>query len=178
MKFHVNSHPESWCTDPQPTPKLRYAHSNRESELQRSQIMVAHVWGDPLSRYTCRATHVAADFLRIQGFFRCSSSIALHPSYKAVSHLSPLNGQECRTSSCLWKSVALQRGVAATLAGVALHCATKLQIAFDLKSQSTSGIATNIASRSVEREEASVEKRVDIATEIVVMIRIAAISNR
>ena len=30
-----------------------------------------------------------------------------------------LNGQECRTSSCLWKGVALQGGVAATLAGVA-----------------------------------------------------------
>ena len=41
-----------------------------------------------------------------------------------LSHLSPLNGQECRTSSCLWKGVALQGGVAATLAGVALHCAT------------------------------------------------------
>ena len=41
--------------------------------------IVAHVCGDPLSRYTCRATRVAADFLRILGLFRCSSSIALHP---------------------------------------------------------------------------------------------------
>ena len=41
--------------------------------------IVAHVCGDPLSRYTCRATRVAADILRILGFFRCSSSIALHP---------------------------------------------------------------------------------------------------
>ena len=41
--------------------------------------LVAHVCGDPLSRYTCRPTRVAADFLRILGCFRCSSSIALHP---------------------------------------------------------------------------------------------------
>ena len=34
--------------------------------------IVAHV-------YMCRATRVAADFLRILGFWRCSSSIALHP---------------------------------------------------------------------------------------------------
>ena len=31
---------------------------------------------------SCRATRVAADFLRILGFFRCSSSIALHPPPK------------------------------------------------------------------------------------------------
>ena len=37
--------------------------------------IVAHVCGDPLSRYT-RAT---ADLLWILGFFRCSSGIALHP---------------------------------------------------------------------------------------------------
>ena len=96
-----------------------------QAPLARWPSIVAHVCGDPLSRYTCRATSVAADFLRILGFFRCSSSIALHPPKKALSHLSPLNCQECRTSSCLWKGVALQGGVAATLVGVALHCATK-----------------------------------------------------
>ena len=42
-------------------------------------FIVAYVCGDPLSRYTCRATHVAADFLRIQGF----SSVA------AVSRYTP-----------------------------------------------------------------------------------------
>ena len=57
------------------------------------------------------------------GFFRCSGSIALHLPWKALSHLSPFNCQECRTSSCLWEGAALQ-GAAATLAGVALHCAT------------------------------------------------------
>ena len=31
-------------------------------------FIAAHVCGDPLSRYTCRATHVAAGFLRILGF--------------------------------------------------------------------------------------------------------------
>ena len=44
--------------------------------------VVAHVCGDPLSRCTCRATRVAADFLRILRFFRCSSSIASHPPLK------------------------------------------------------------------------------------------------
>ena len=34
----------------------------------------------------------------------------------------------CRTESWVWKSVALHGGVAATVAGVALHCATKGQI--------------------------------------------------
>ena len=57
--------------------------------------IVAHVCGDPLSRYTCRATHVATDFLRILGLFRCSSSIALHPTQKALSHLPPLTCQKC-----------------------------------------------------------------------------------
>ena len=66
--------------------------------------MVAHMCGDPLSRYTCRATRVAAGFLGFLGFSRCSSS---------------------RTSSCLCKSVALQGVIAATLAGIALLCATK-----------------------------------------------------
>ena len=58
--------------------------------------LVAHVCGDPLSRYTCRATRVAV-VLELPG----------------VSHVKlPL--KRCRAT----------RGVAATLAGVALHCAT------------------------------------------------------
>ena len=87
--------------------------------------MVLHVCGDPLSRYTCRATCVAADFLGILRLFRCSDSIALHPPWKALSRPPPFNCQRCRTSSCHWKGVALQGSVATTLAGVALHCATK-----------------------------------------------------
>ena len=33
----------------------------------------------PLSRYTCRATRVAADFLDSIAFCRCSTGVALHP---------------------------------------------------------------------------------------------------
>ena len=54
-------------------------------KITRFCSIVAHVCGDPLSRYRYRATRVAADFLRILGFSRCSSGIALHP-------LPPLKG--------------------------------------------------------------------------------------
>ena len=39
--------------------------------------------GHPLSRYTCRATRVAADLLTILGFFRGSSAIAVHSTPRA-----------------------------------------------------------------------------------------------
>ena len=35
--------------------------------------------GDHLSRYTCRATRVAADFLDFRAICRCSTGVALHP---------------------------------------------------------------------------------------------------
>ena len=35
--------------------------------------------GYPLSRHTCRATRVAADFLDFIAFCRCSTGVALHP---------------------------------------------------------------------------------------------------
>ena len=41
--------------------------------------LVAHDCGYPLSRYTCRATRVAADFLDFITFYRCSTGVALHP---------------------------------------------------------------------------------------------------
>ena len=41
--------------------------------------LVAHDCGYPLSRYTCRATRVAADFLDFIAFCRCSSGVAPHP---------------------------------------------------------------------------------------------------
>ena len=41
--------------------------------------LVAHDCGYPLSRYTCRATRVAADFLVFVAFCRCSSGVAPHP---------------------------------------------------------------------------------------------------
>ena len=42
-------------------------------------LLVAHDCGYPLSRYTCRATRVAADFLDFIAFCRCSTGVALHP---------------------------------------------------------------------------------------------------
>ena len=45
--------------------------------------------GYPLSRYTCRATRVAADFLDFIAFCRCSSGVAPHPLKILVSHLPP-----------------------------------------------------------------------------------------
>ena len=58
--------------------------------LQSLQLtLVAHDCGYPLSRYTCRATRVAADFLDFIAFCRCSTGVALHPLKILVSHLLP-----------------------------------------------------------------------------------------
>ena len=88
---------------------------------QTTQGLVAHDCGYPLSRYTCRATRVAADFLDFIAFCRCSTGVALHPLKILVSHLAPppCPGR-CRTEIWVWKGVALHGGVAATVAGVAL----------------------------------------------------------
>ena len=51
--------------------------------------LVAHDCGYPLSRYTCRATRVAAGFLDFIAFCRCSTGVALHPLKILVSHLAP-----------------------------------------------------------------------------------------
>ena len=51
--------------------------------------LVAHDCGYPLSRYMCRATRVAADFLDFIVFCRCSTGVALHPLKILVSHLPP-----------------------------------------------------------------------------------------
>ena len=53
----------------------------------RPSLLVAHDCGYPLSRYTCRATRVAADFLDSIAFCRCSTGVALHPPKILVSHL-------------------------------------------------------------------------------------------
>ena len=55
----------------------------------RVSCVVAHDCGYPLSRYTCRATRVAADFLDFRAFCRCSTGVALHPLKILVSHLPP-----------------------------------------------------------------------------------------
>ena len=52
-------------------------------------LSCARLRGYPLSRYMCRATRVAADFLDFIAFCRCSSGVALHPLEILVSHLSP-----------------------------------------------------------------------------------------
>ena len=41
--------------------------------------LAAHDCGYPLSRSTCRATRVAADFVDFTAFCRCSSGVAPHP---------------------------------------------------------------------------------------------------
>ena len=53
----------------------------------------------PPSRYTCRATRVAADFLDFIAFCRCSSGVAPHSLKILVSHLSPPIPGRCRTES-------------------------------------------------------------------------------
>ena len=53
------------------------------------RFVVAHDCGYPLSRYTCRATRVAADFLDFRAFCRCSTGVALQPLKILVSHLPP-----------------------------------------------------------------------------------------
>ena len=68
--------------------------------LDKSRLvlsLVAHDCGYPLSRYTCRATRVAADFLDFIAFCRCSTGVALHPLKILVSHLPPPIPGRCRT---------------------------------------------------------------------------------
>ena len=61
-------------------------------------ILDAYDCGYPLSRYMCRATRVAADFLDFIAFCRCSSGVAPHTLKTLVSHLPPppIPGR-CRT---------------------------------------------------------------------------------
>ena len=54
-----------------------------------SNLALVYDCGYPLSRYTCPATRVAADFLDFIAFCRCSTSVALHPLKILVSHLPP-----------------------------------------------------------------------------------------
>ena len=60
----------------------------------RLSNLVAHDCGYPLSRYTCRATRVAADFLDFIACCRCSSGVAPHPLKILVSLLSPPHSRE------------------------------------------------------------------------------------
>ena len=127
---HCNSIP---LGSPQICHHLLHLHASRRRETNKSACnperlnssLGAHDCGYPLSRYTCRATRVAANFLDFIAFCRCSTGVALHPLKILVSHLPPPCAGRCRTEIWVWKGVALHGGVAATVAGVALHCATK-----------------------------------------------------
>ena len=72
-------------------PTKRYAEGAFGPKMIAScdGCLVAHDCGYPLSRYTCRATRVAAAFLDFIAFCRCSSGVAPHPLKILVSHLSP-----------------------------------------------------------------------------------------
>ena len=67
-------------------PGRRPKQNNRELSCTRLRVprVALHV-----SRYTCRATRVAADFLDLTAFCRCSSGVAPHPLKILVSHLPP-----------------------------------------------------------------------------------------
>ena len=70
--------------------KNRHGNSKTLRRVLRSACsLVAHDCGYHLSRYTCRATRVAADFLDFTAFCRCSTGVALHPLKILVSHLPP-----------------------------------------------------------------------------------------
>ena len=73
--------------------------------------LVAHDCGYPLSRYTCRATRVAADFLDFIAFCRCSTGVALHPLKILVSHLPPPCAGRCRTEIWVSEKVSRYTGV-------------------------------------------------------------------
>ena len=88
-----------WLARSSPTTRTSTRHmpipGNRRTKIGETicqilaAFLVAHDCGYPLSRYTCRATRVAADFLDFIAFCRCSTGVALHPLKILVSHLAP-----------------------------------------------------------------------------------------
>ena len=82
------------------------------SEHSLVLFLVAHDCGYPLSRYTCRATRVAAGFLDFIAFCRCSTGVALHPLKILVSAPPlPLCAGRCRTEIWLSEKVSRYTGV-------------------------------------------------------------------
>ena len=113
-------HPFTWKT---PTPPENIRTKEFWVWVPFSSLtLVAHDCGYPLSRYTCRATRVAAHFL---DFIAFSTGVALHPLKILVSHLPPPVPGGVAPKFGSEKVSRLHGGVAATVAGVALHCATK-----------------------------------------------------
>ena len=92
------------------TEKVKIPKSAGESAGPRT-LLVAHDCGYPLSRYTCRATRVAADFLDFTAFCRCSTGVALHPLKILVSHLSPPCAGRCCAEIWLSEKVSRYTGV-------------------------------------------------------------------
>ena len=122
-KSPVQTFVSDFFAEEPPEPKTGTAWTVPSPNRNRTELnrgLVAHDCGYPLSRYTCRATRVAADFLDFIAFCRCSTGVALHPLKTLVSPPWP---RRCRTEIWVWKGVALHGGVAGTVAGVALHCA-------------------------------------------------------
>ena len=87
--------PIIFCDFPSfPCPPLRKGTQYRAvlkdtCQLKWHWILVAHDCGYPLSRYTCRTPRVAAAFLDLKAFCRCSTGVALHPLNILVSYLPP-----------------------------------------------------------------------------------------
>ena len=92
LLFHTNSRLRGTLSS---LPGTRRGQKDSLSSV--FETLVAHDYGYPLSRYTCRATHVAADFLDFIAFCRCSTGVALHPLKILVSHLPPRCAGRCRT---------------------------------------------------------------------------------
>ena len=74
-----------------------YWKEGKGYQKRAPSLLVAHNCGYPLSRYTCRATRVAPNFLDFIAFCRCSTGVALHPLKILVSHLPPPCAGRCRT---------------------------------------------------------------------------------
>ena len=87
---------------------VTFITSGRGQNCNCHANLVAHDCGYPLSRYTCRATRVAADFLDFKAFCRCSTGVALHPLKLWVSHLSsPPGPGRCHIE--IWSSEKVSR---------------------------------------------------------------------
>ena len=84
-KMHMNINRDAFDHDKEQNLQFRGAVSC----FSRLSVLVAHDCGYPLSRYTCRAIRVAADFLDFIAFCRCSTGVALHSLKILVSHLPP-----------------------------------------------------------------------------------------
>ena len=114
---------ESGLKPPFESPRLdfpEFLENAKKGQYERIFLapnLVAHDCGHPLSRYTCRATRVAADFLDFIACCRCSTGVALHPLKILVSHLPPPLCREVSHRNLGLKRCRLPGGVAATVAG-------------------------------------------------------------